>query len=141
LKKRRKKSSRKAKKDKLWELTSKYIRLRQADQNGNVNCVTCGQQMYWEKDGAQAGHFVPQAQGDAVRFDLRNIHVQCFRCNINLGGNGPEYNAFMLKTYGQETIDELRRLSNTTVKYTEADFDDMITTINELIDGLPKHSR
>jgi len=137
----RKKSSRKSKKEELWRLISRYVRLKAADSDGYVECVTCGNKMFWLKDGAQAGHFVPQAQGDAVRFDLRNIHVQCYRCNINLGSNGPEYNAFMLRTYGQKTIDELRRLSNTTIKYTEADFDDMITTINELIDGLPKHSR
>jgi len=69
----------------------------------------------------QAGHFIPQAQGDACRYIEENIHPQDYRCNINLGGNGPEYNAYMLDMYGQEKIDELRALSKTTVKLTTSD--------------------
>ena len=44
--------------DKLDVLFSKYIRRRHADEGGTVQCVTCGKLMHWEKDGAQAGHFV-----------------------------------------------------------------------------------
>lgn len=84
----------------------------------------------------QAGHFIPQAQGDAVRYDIRNIAPQCYRCNINLGGNGPEYYPYMERTHGKEVIDELRRLSNTTVKYTESDLEDMIENMTEMIKEL-----
>ena len=84
----------------------------------------------------QAGHFIPQAQGNAVRFDLRNIHVQCYRCNINLGGNGPEYYPFMLEKYGQDVIDELRKLSNTSVKFTAPELQDMIKEMERKIEGI-----
>ena len=86
----------------------------------------------------QAGHFVPQAQGDAIRYLEENIHPQCYRCNINLGGNGPEYNAFMLETYGQDMIDELRRLSNTTVKLSLSDLEDLIAEFQEKLTDLDK---
>ena len=114
-------------KDKLWELTSKYVRLSAANENGYASCVTCGMTKRWTE--LQAGHFIPQARGNAVRFDLRNIAVQCYRCNINLGGNGPEYYPYMLKAHGQAVIDELRGLAGMSVKFTRADYEDMISDV------------
>ncbi len=128
----RKKSNKKKLKDKLWELTSGYVRRSRADHVGYVSCVTCGMTKHWKE--MQAGHFIPQAQGDAVRFDLRNIHPQCHRCNINLGGNGAEYYPFMLSEYGQEVIDELRKKSRTTVKFTESDYEEMIRDIKQKLE-------
>lgn len=121
-------------KKKLWKLISLYVRTKDADSNGYVSCVTCGITKHYKE--FHAGHFIPQAQGDAVRYDIRNIHVQCYRCNINLGGNGPEYYPFMLKTYGEATINELRRLSNETVKYTESDLEDMIESMTNMLEEL-----
>ena len=121
-------------KKKLWRLTSEYVRLSSVDANGYCSCVTCGRTEHYKK--MQAGHFIPQAQGNAVRFDLRNIHVQCYRCNINLGGNGPEYYPFMLEKYGQDVIDELRKLSNTSVKFTAPELQDMIKEMERKIEEL-----
>lgn len=120
-------SRRKNLKDKLWKLTSEYIRRKNADDNGYAMCVTCGHRAHYKS--LQAGHFIPQAQGDAVRYDLRNIAPQCYRCNINLGGNGPEYYPYMEKTYGKEVIDELRYLSNQTVKFSLQDLEEMIENV------------
>ena len=122
-------SKRKKLKDKLWKLTSEYVRRKSASSVGMVQCVTCGISRHWKQ--LQAGHFIPQAQGDAVRYDLRNISPQCYRCNINLGGNGPEYYPYMEKTYGKEVIDELRYLSNQTVKFSLQDLEDMIENVEE----------
>lgn len=120
-------------KKKLWKLTSDYVRLSESDGYFG-QCVTCGIRKQWRK--LQAGHFIPKAQGNAVYFDLRNVHTQCFRCNINLGGNGPEYYPYMLTRYGQETIDELRRLSNTTVKFTQSDYLEMIEDMKQKLEEL-----
>jgi len=117
----------------LWKLTSEYVRRRYADCEV-AECVTCGLRKHWKE--LQAGHFIPQAQGNAVKYDLRNIHVQCYRCNINLGSNGPEYYPFMIKTYGQETIDELKRLSNTTIKLRASDYELMIKDIEQKLNKL-----
>ena len=121
-------------KKKLWELTSQYVRRRdhrefQAGEGKSMaedlsKCVTCGNIKPWKE--LQAGHFVARAQGNATYFDLRNINSQCYRCNINLGGNGAEYYPFMEKKHGKAVIDELRRLSNTTVKFTIPDYEEMI---------------
>ena len=103
-------------KERLWKLVSQYVRQGAADMHGNCTCVTCGLVRPWKE--MQAGHFIARAQGNATYFELDNIHPQCFRCNINLGGNGPEYYPYMVERYGQDRVDELRRLSKTTRKFT-----------------------
>ena len=121
-------------KKRLWKVISEYIRRKHADDNGYVSCVTCGITKHWKE--MQAGHFIPQAQGDACRYIEENIHPQDYRCNINLGGNGPEYNAYMLEMYGQEKIDELRRLSKTTVKLSISDLEELEAEYNALLNNL-----
>jgi len=131
-------------KKKLWELTSRYVRQRdrnefQAGEGKGMDseqskCVTCGIIRPWKE--LQAGHFVARAQGNATYFDLRNIHSQCYRCNINLGGNGAEYYPFMEGKYGKTVIDELRRLSNTTVKFTISDYQEMIEGLKQKVEDI-----
>jgi len=101
-------------------------------------CVTCGLVRPWRE--LQAGHFIPRAQGLATYFDLRNIHTQCYRCNINLGGNGAEYYPYMLKKYGQETVDELRRLSRTVKKISKAEYLEMIEDLEQKLRALDGES-
>ena len=108
----------------LWTLTSKYVRLKHSDYNGYCSCVTCGLTKPWQE--MQAGHFIPRAQGNSTKWDLRNIHPQCYRCNINLGGNGAEYYPYMLKEYGKAIIDELRQASNQSLKITNCEYQHMI---------------
>lgn len=111
---------------KAWTAFSRFIRLRDTIERGSgeyVPCTTCGSIKHWKEQ--QAGHFIPQAQGNAVRFDERNVHTQCYRCNINLGGNGPEYYPFMENEYGIDVIAELKRLSNTTRKYSISELEEM----------------
>ncbi len=118
-------------KKKLWSLTSKYVRLKHADHRGFVSCVTCGHSAHYT--ALQCGHFIPKAQGLGIYFDLRNLAVQCYRCNINLGGNGAEYYPYMLERYGQATIDELKRLSNMTIKFTQSDYEERIEAMEEML--------
>jgi len=122
-KKLNKKSIGKLKKE-LWRLTSAYVRRSASDHEGYCSCVTCGIRKHYKQ--LQAGHFIPKALGTAIYFDLRNIHPQCYRCNINLGSNGPEYFRYMQERYGDETIDELRTLSRTMLKLYTADYEEMI---------------
>ena len=118
----------------LWDLTSEYIRRKYADDNGYCSCVTCGMTKHWKE--MQAGHFIPKAQGNAIYFVEENIHPQCYRCNMNLGGNGPEYTPFMELTYGKEKVDELRKLAATTVKFTISDYQDMIKETKRMMGEL-----
>ena len=122
-------------KKKLWKLTSEYVRKKASNsQDGTAKCVTCGAVRPYKE--LQAGHFIPKALGTAIYFDLRNIHPQCYRCNINLGSNGPEYFRYMQDTYGDGVIDDLRRLSRTTLKLYASDYEEMIEDMKEKLNEL-----
>jgi len=126
-------------KKKLWELTTEYSRRKFADHNGMVKCVTCETVKYWKE--LQAGHWIPQAQGDSIRFELSNVNPQCYRCNINLGSNGPEYYKFMLDHYGQEEMDRLLRRQVEIVKFYESDYLDMIEDVRAKLKAMKEGER
>ena len=106
----------------VWAVFSRYIRMKYADWRGNEECVTCGKVQHWKQ--MQAGHFIP-GRMNAILFDERGVHPQCFLCNGPLKGNPRKYEAFMKAKYGQEVIDELDRLSNTTRTFTPDELIDM----------------
>lgn len=101
---------------------SQYILLRDAIKLGQrrpgiqdssfdcIECCTCGKMMNRFAKNSHAGHYVPKGMGGSsgVYFDERNVHAQCHNCNKWEEGNTIEYTPFMVKTYGQEIIDELR---------------------------------
>lgn len=89
---------------KLWELCKQLTRL-----NYGNSCYTCG------KSGLagsswQTGHFVPSSIcGGFLRYDLRNLRPQCYRCNIDLSGNGAIFYRNLVRDRGQPYVDEIFR--------------------------------
>lgn len=91
-------------KNHFWTVFSQFIRLRDDGQ-----CFTCANKKHWKQ--MQAGHMVPRASGGlSLYFHEQNVHCQCYRCNINLGGNGAVYAKNFIEKYGQEDFDEIMRL-------------------------------
>jgi len=92
----------------LDRIFSEYIRLRDADQNGYVSCITCGSIHYWS-DGHQInnGHFLPRGR-KATRFDETNCHSQCVRCNMYKSGEWDIYEQRLIELYGKEAVEELK---------------------------------
>lgn len=136
----------KLKKD-LWTVFSRYIRLRDAlDYQQNhpeyfgeplAVCVTCrrvGKAL--GQGGMQAGHFIPGRQGSYV-YDERQVNAQCYRCNVELKGNWPEYLEFMVAKYGQETVDHMMyEQRRETVKYAASDLEELENTYKEKVKAL-----
>lgn len=110
---------------KLDRVFSEFIRKRHADAGGYVKCVTCQKFMYWEKSGAQAGHFIKR-QHRATRWRPTNCHVQCIGCNTYRGGMQDEYAKFIVDTYGVAEFNDLMVAKHRVVKYTRADIEKMI---------------
>jgi len=102
------KSEKQRAKDRAWEWFSKYIRARDCLRTtGTVTqgrCCTCG--AYKAFEDLQAGHAIP-GRGNAILFNEMLVHAQCERCNRHLGGNYIAYNDFMVRRYGQETVNQL----------------------------------
>jgi hypothetical protein len=120
----------------IWPIFSKYIRLSYADWRGNVACCTCGATVPWKR--AQAGHFVP-GRGNSILFDERNVHPQCYVCNIRLKGNPRKYEAFMRAKYGQDVINELDRNAGQPREFAYQELVDMYNHYREKVAGLLQH--
>lgn len=100
----------------LWEECKRITRKRYQNKNGTWNCFTCGR-LIDEPAKAQTGHFIPSGScGVFLRYDLRNLRIQDYYCNINLGGNGSEYYRKMVEEVGQEEVDQLFRDKQKIVK-------------------------
>ena len=130
-----KKSKKQKLKLKAWNLFSEWVRRRDADNSGLVNCVTCGKLANWKNDGMQAGHFIA-GRTLSLLFDDRNCHTQCYGCNVGRNGAQVEYFIYMEKRYSREVIDELRQLKYQARKYGIGDYELLISDLERKIRGL-----
>ena len=119
--------------NKLDRIFSRYVRLRDADENGTVTCVTCGKLAHWKE--VHAGHFVKR-QHMAVRFHTANVHPQCCRCNLYMGGCQDEYAAYIVQTYGYDMLTQLLQAKREAKKWTRGELEDMIHANTELVKTL-----
>lgn len=88
-------------KKKAWDAFSRFIRQRDADENGNVKCCTCENVRHWS--GMDAGHFISRTK-ESVLFDEMNVHAQCKGCNMRPNNGKPiEYAAYLDERYGSGT--------------------------------------
>lgn len=129
-------------KKRLWPLVSEYIRRRDTDENGTVRCVTCGRWKGWKY--GDAGHFI-EGRRNSIVYDPRNIHFQCKGCNGNLrDGNtsrnkeetARRYEVYMIKRYGQEVVDELRRKDKETKNWSIPELQELIKVYKEKLKAL-----
>ena len=88
----------------LDDVFSKFIRQRDADKNGMVRCCSCGTMLHW-KD-SDASHFVSRKYL-YTRYDERNVHASCRKCNRFLEGNKEGYSLFLINKYGATIFAEL----------------------------------
>jgi hypothetical protein len=114
-------------------ILQKYVRLVAADENGYVECVTCGAVKPWQE--MQGGHFISRACL-ATKLMIENVHPQCPGCNGPKGGNIPRYTLYMIDMYGREFVEELIALKNTTTHYTKAEAYEKLEEVKELMKGL-----
>ena len=96
---------------------SRYIRIRESDQNGNAVCYTCDIKMHWTK--LQAGHFIKRGNM-GLRWDTRNAKPQCFKCNCDMHGNMDEYEQ-RLDSEFPGLVELLREEGNDVYKWTRED--------------------
>lgn len=130
-------------KQKAWAVFSLYIRTKgwvaykaiHPEYNGEpvAQCVTC--KRVFPIKQLHAGHFVP-GRTNAILFDERGVHPQCYRCNIGEHGNPLNYWLFMEETYGRPVIDELMGQRNQTLKMKVWDYDELRDKYQELLASL-----
>jgi hypothetical protein len=93
--------------EKATKICHLFIRTRDAGKG----CKSCGiKEAIWH-----AGHYIPSHRGAALRYDERNIHLQCSACNdgSKLSGNLTLYRMALVRDYGEEYVQELERIGHT----------------------------
>ena len=129
-----KKSISKLKKD-LDKWFSLYIRLRDATEEGLVQCFTSGRVYHYKK--IHAGHFMSRRHL-ATRWC--EINVQPQSAADNLFGQGEQYRfgLYLDNKYGEGTAEELQYKARTTVKLSRVDYEEKIIYYKSLVKNLKK---
>ena len=115
---------------KLDTIFSKYIRQRDADKNGAITCY-CGAYLPWED--SDASHFVSR-QYLYTRYDERNVHASCRKCNRFLEGNKEAYSVLLVKKYGADIFEELDK--NKWIPYPQFPYEQKIEEYKEKLKNL-----
>lgn len=95
----------------LWNLCKEITR-----KNYPHSCYTCGASNLTGSN-LQTGHMIAKASlGAFLKYDLRLLRPQCFKCNINHGGRGADFIENMRRIEGNEYVDKILKDRNITVK-------------------------
>jgi 5-methylcytosine-specific restriction endonuclease McrA len=127
-----KKPSRKTIVKKLDSVFSQYIRRRFAI-NDIAECVTCGTKSHYKK--LQAGHFMSRKHY-STRWDVDNVQVQCYSCNVMRYGEQYKFGLYLEKTYQKGMAEKLQNKSRIITKFSDVDLIDMINDFNKLLTDL-----
>ena len=115
---------------------SLYIRLRDATDEGMVQCFTCGKVSHY-KSGMQNGHFQSRKHL-ATRWDEENCQVQCVGCNMFKAGEQYKFSIALDGKYGEGKAEELELLARTIMKVGRIDYEDKISYYGTLVEKLRK---
>jgi hypothetical protein len=79
---------------------NRYIRLRDTGQP----CISCGRH---HSGQYHAGHYLSVGARPELRFDERNVHLQCAPCNNHLSGNIVLYRQGLIHKIGLAAVEWL----------------------------------
>ncbi len=129
-----KKPSIKQLKKETWQAIAKYVR------QVELFCASCGIVCSYEE--SDCGHFKPNSErnmnlgGNALWFDLRNLHKQCRKCNRFASGNLSGYSIYLEKKYGYGILQEIHKLYNTYKLWTVEELKELKDLYTQKLDEL-----
>jgi hypothetical protein len=105
--------------DDVWALFAAYVK----ERDGNV-CFSCGKGGL-ESQNWHAGHMFPSGNNAILRYEPKNVHSQCGRCNCFLSGNGAAYVAHFLEVYGLAELERINGMRGREKKWSRAELEEM----------------
>lgn len=117
----------------LWPVFSRYVRLRDTDKDGVGKCFTCSVRRYWRD--LDCGHGAGR-QHKGTKYNEKNNHVQCGKCNGFEGGRREVYKLEMDKRYGPGTWGLMEMASRKPFKLGKTECDIMITFYEQQIEKI-----
>jgi len=95
---------------------NKCVRLRDYDKP----CISCDKPASNEPNQWDAGHYRSRGSAPHLRFNLKNIHKQCKRCNRELSGNIVEFRKRLIVRIGLEEVEKIE--NDQTIRRFEKDY-------------------
>lgn len=133
----KKKSEYKKLKDKVWEVFSYFIRLRDClfttGTKTEGRCISCDK--LCDFSHLQAGHYVP-GRTNNILFDEEIVHAQCSYCNNVLEGNHHNYRKAILDLYGNGYDEVLQQRRYIYKKFTMSELKELLETYKQEIKAL-----
>jgi 5-methylcytosine-specific restriction endonuclease McrA len=130
----RKKESPLAKlKKQLWQLCREITIKRDGS-----DCYTCPSKAL-EGSNRQLGHFISSSIcSTELRYDLGNLRIQCYSCNINKSGNWLAYENRLTREYGEDYVRNLKVRNEQTkgLMYREDFYENKIAEYQSILDSL-----
>ena len=120
---------------KLDKVFSLYIRYRDCMPNGYFRCISCGQIKPFEQ--ADNGHYINR-QHMSTRFSEMNCNAQCRKCNRFDEGNIQGYRKGLISKYGERNVDLLELKKNTTRRYSDFEYKELIKYYTVLANKIKK---
>ena len=122
-------------KKELDAVFSLFIRLRDATDEGLVQCITCGVVKHYKS--MHNSHFQSRKHL-ATRWNEKNCDVGCVKCNIFNFGEQYKFSIALDSKYGEGTAEELELLARTIMKVSRIDYEEKISYYKELVEKLKK---
>lgn len=112
---------------------SRFVRVKNANDEGICTCYTCGHKAHYKK--MQAGHWVSRFY-KRVRWDERNVRPQCPMCNLWKNGDPVVFRENLVKEIGEEQVKELEsmrhELFKTSREYLQQKTKEYVKKFNDL---------
>jgi len=93
-------------------------------------CISC--QKLYPVNVAQVGHYISRRY-ESVRWDLRNIHLQCASCNKWLNGNSVEYRKSLVNTLGNEEVEKIEMFYQESPHYSTFDLAQLVIEYKNIL--------
>lgn len=114
---------------------SLYIRLRDATEEGMVQCFTSGRVYHYKS--IHAGHFMSR-KSLSTRWDETNVQPQSAADNLFGQGEQYKFGLALDAKYGEGTAEYLQFKSKAVQKFTRVDYEDLISYYKSLVENLKK---
>lgn len=118
---------------KLDRIFSKFIRLRDCDNNGAGFCISCGKPITFNT--SDCGHYINRKHM-STRFDEQNCNAQCRACNRFDEGNIQGYRKGLIEKYGEDAVELLEIKKFNTCKIGSFEINQLIKIYREKIKAM-----
>ena len=120
-------------KKQLWQLCREITIKRDGS-----DCYTCPSKNL-EGSSRQLGHFISSSIcSTELRYDLKNLRIQCYACNIHKSGNWLAYENRLIREHGADYVASLKARNEETkgLMYREDWYENKIAEYQELLDNM-----